>query len=847
MVSTSGQLHHLFQTVRGWLASYIVALCAVVATILVKQLINPFIDIPNPLLLFFAPIVVSAWHGGIGPGLFATGLSVLASDYLFIPPIFSFFNYGDGFGIWLTLFTFEGILISVFSATSRRNQRKLSVRERQQASVAKLGQRALASTPTALLMDQAVTLIARDLDVTHCQILALQPDKQDFLLQAGVGWRTDLIGQTRIPVNTASQAGYTLQAKEPVIVTDLRTETRFPGIPLFLDEGIVSGINIIIQGRENPFGILNTHTTRRRKFTKDDISFLQAVANVLATAIERERAEEDMRSDEERLKTILRQMPSGVMIAEAQSGRLILTNDKVEHIMRQPIQTTNSFDQHDQYVGFHPDGRPYEPEEWPLMRTIRSGEVIVDEEIDIRRDDETLGTILVSASPIKNHVEEVVAGVVTFLDITERKRAESTQRFLGEASTRLASSLDYATTMQTLAHVAVPTLADVCTIHALTEDGSIRQLAAAHADITKEHILWETERNFPVDPRNTYGVMQVIQSGQAELLYEPPMPMWEQHIPRPDHRTMLNQLDIQSHLCFPLTARGHILGAISFMLTQSDRRYTTNDIPLIEEFVHRAATAADNARLYLEAQEAVRTRDQFLSIASHELKTPLTSLRGYAELFQRRATREGTLKERDQRALTIILEQSSRLNRLIDSLLDLSRIQMGRLGIEHIPVDIRELTERIVERTRMTLDQHTLELYSVEQPLMVQGDELRLEQVLQNLIQNAIKYSPEGDMIRIQVGRREQTAHIVVTDQGIGIPAEALPRLFRRFYRAQNVDPKRISGMGIGLFLVKEIVTLHGGEVHVESQEGVGSTFTVSLPLVTPQLDDSPREETFAA
>ena len=554
-----------------------------------------------------------------------------------------------------------------------------------------------------------------------------------------------------------------------------------------------------------------------------------------------------MRSSEERLKTILQQMPSGVMIADARSGRLILTNEKVEHIMRRPIQTINSFDQHNQYVGFHSDGQPYSPEEWPLMRTIRSGEVIVDEEIDIQRGDETSATILVSASPIKNHLKQVVTGVVTFLDITERKRAESSQRFLVEASTRLASSLDYATTMQTLAHVAVPTLADVCTIHALAEDGVIRQLAAAHTDINKEHILWDIERHFPVDPDNTYGIMRVIQTGQAELLYEPPLPVWEQYVAHPEHRSRLAQLDIQSHLCFPLTARSHILGAISFMLTQSDRRYTASDIPLIEEFVRRAATAADNARLYLEAQEAVRTRDQFLSIASHELKTPLTSLRGYAELFQRRATREGTLKERDQRALTIILEQSSRLNRLIDSLLDLSRIQMGRLGIEQVPVDIRELTQRVVERTRMTADQHTLELHNAEQPLMVHGDELRLEQVLQNLIQNAIKYSPEGDRIRIQVERHEHTVHILVIDQGIGIPVEALPRLFRRFYRAQNVDPKRISGMGIGLFLVKEIVTLHGGEVHVESQEGIGSTFTVSLPLVTSQHDDHLREETVAA
>jgi signal transduction histidine kinase len=253
--------------------------------------------------------------------------------------------------------------------------------------------------------------------------------------------------------------------------------------------------------------------------------------------------------------------------------------------------------------------------------------------------------------------------------------------------------------------------------------------------------------------------------------------------------------------------------------------------------------AIDNARLYREAQAAVQLRDQFLSVASHELKNPLTALLGNAQLLQRRAGREGQLNERNQRAIGVIVEQSGRLNKMIAALLDISRIEHGRLSIEHNPVDVDALVRRVVDEIQPTLDRHTVICELSCESLIVSGDELRLEQVLQNLIGNAIKYSPNGGPVVVRVARRsavaspqpEQLAEqvcISVSDQGIGIPAEALPRLFGRFYRAPNADTDHISGMGIGLYVVNEIVALHGGGVEVESNIGVGSTFTVCLPLV---------------
>ncbi|HMA34494.1 MAG TPA: hybrid sensor histidine kinase/response regulator [Chloroflexia bacterium] len=232
-----------------------------------------------------------------------------------------------------------------------------------------------------------------------------------------------------------------------------------------------------------------------------------------------------------------------------------------------------------------------------------------------------------------------------------------------------------------------------------------------------------------------------------------------------------------------------------------------------------------------EAQQALRIRDHFLSIAAHELKTPMTSILGAAQLLQRRDAADGFLNPRDVRTLRILVQQTLRLHRLIISLLDLSRLQTGQLTIERQVVDLAALARRVVEEMGTAFERHTLTTSIPENPLLVTGDELRLEQVLYNLLQNAIKYSPRGGALAVRVAAEERLATISVTDHGIGIPAAAQPRLFTRFYRAENAAAPGISGMGVGLYVVREIMTLHGGRVEVASVEGQGSTFTVWLPL----------------
>jgi signal transduction histidine kinase len=281
----------------------------------------------------------------------------------------------------------------------------------------------------------------------------------------------------------------------------------------------------------------------------------------------------------------------------------------------------------------------------------------------------------------------------------------------------------------------------------------------------------------------------------------------------------------------PLKSRnGTIIGVLSVHFSQP-RHPSERETRLIDLYAQMAADAIENARLYQRAQDAIQVRDHFLSIAAHELKTPLTSLIGTAQLLQRRSDRDGLVTSSAAKAMHVIITQAKRLNKLILSLLDVSRIDAGRLTIERVPLDLGLLVRRVVEELQPTLDKHTVEYQLPRIPMLIEGDEVRLEQVVQNLLVNAIKYSPNDGPITVHVEHQEHQARLIVSDCGMGIPKEDQPHLFERFYRASNADMQYMSGMGIGLYVVKEIVTLHGGTVAVESREGAGSTFVVGLPL----------------
>ncbi|HSH82845.1 MAG TPA: ATP-binding protein, partial [Herpetosiphonaceae bacterium] len=279
--------------------------------------------------------------------------------------------------------------------------------------------------------------------------------------------------------------------------------------------------------------------------------------------------------------------------------------------------------------------------------------------------------------------------------------------------------------------------------------------------------------------------------------------------------------------------------ALTLVSAESGRRFGRAHLAHAEEVARRAALAVDNARLYREAQTAIREREVILSVASHELKNPLTALMGYARLLDSRAAVGRPMSERDVRGVRTIAEQGERLNQMLDLLLDIARIESGRLRLEQAPVDLGELIQRMVAEIEPGLNQHTINYQPPDAPLIVHGDTVRLEQVFRNLLNNAVKYSPQGGIVEARVERQDSSVLVAVRDEGIGIASDALPYLFQRFYRAPQEDVQQLGGLGVGLYVVREIVTLHGGSVDVASAEGEGSTFTVALPLHQQEPEQS--------
>ncbi len=301
-------------------------------------------------------------------------------------------------------------------------------------------------------------------------------------------------------------------------------------------------------------------------------------------------------------------------------------------------------------------------------------------------------------------------------------------------------------------------------------------------------------------------------------------------------RTAAAHDNLHTAFGFPVLLGNEVLGVMEFF-SQRIREPNAELLAMlgtigsqIGQVMERRRVEEERAALVGQLQAAVDLRDQFLSIAAHELKTPMTSLLLYLELLERRLQRASDANAAQLRAVHTIREQAERLNRLSSALLDLSRLQQGRLTIEREPVQLVDLVRSIVELQAPLWDRHHLQLHLPDAPLVVMGDALRLGQVVQNLLENAVKYSPGGGVVQVGLDRRDDYACLWVRDQGIGIPEEALPQLFGRFFRASNADPEHIAGLGIGLYLVKEIVTQHEGTVAVESHEGSGSTFTICLP-----------------
>ncbi|HEX3764422.1 MAG TPA: ATP-binding sensor histidine kinase [Kofleriaceae bacterium] len=416
------------------------------------------------------------------------------------------------------------------------------------------------------------------------------------------------------------------------------------------------------------------------------------------------------------------------------------------------------------------------------------------------------------------------------------EEAERRTAFLADAGVILGQSLAYEETLAQLGRLCVRSLAEWCVIDLVGKDGTLRRVASAHADPTKEPLLKELEDRYPPRRDSPHPAAQVLRSGEPLVLAELADDVLRRATHDEYHLHLVRALGSNSMMALPLAARGQPLGVLSLVTATPGRRYGPADLDLAIEVARRASTAIDKARLYREAQDAIRLRDEFLSIASHELRTPMTSLTLSLQTLLHAAPAGKTL---DPKAISgmirLAFHQTERLTQLIRDLLDVSRIETSQLRVTIAPVDLDAFVRDVVARFAPDLARARCEaVVSSERAARGLWDRSLLDQVVSNLLSNAIKFGA-GKPIELRTGEHAGTAWLSVTDHGIGIDPESQSQVFDRFARA--VSARHYGGLGLGLYISRKLVEAHHGTIRVESEPGRGSTFTVTLPCTPPGLE----------
>ena len=424
-------------------------------------------------------------------------------------------------------------------------------------------------------------------------------------------------------------------------------------------------------------------------------------------------------------------------------------------------------------------------------------------------------------------------------DVTERTRlleAEQEARaaaeaaavrssFLAEASALLDRSLDRVTTLDTLASVVVPALADCCLVDLILGDGSVRRLGFAHADPARADAL-QGLRAYPTGNQLGLLIDSAVSHGRTLNVRSVTKEWIDAHTESDEHRALVRLLAPASYVVIPLSARGQIFGAMAFMRCDTPRPYSDAEVALCEELAHRAAQAIENARLYGAAQHAIRARDDVLSVVSHDLRNPLSAIAMCNTTLLEQPPEDINVRNE---MLEMIGQSVDWMNRIIQDLLDIASIEAGKLSLHPRHSTVAEVLEQARPTLEALAKAHRFEVTIAPGLPHVSVDADRIAQVLSNLVGNAAKFTPEGGLIELDAERDgEGAVRISVRDEGSGIPADHLPHIFDRFWHSRGLSGKR--GTGLGLAISMGIVEAHGGRIWAESKPGRGSTFRFTIP-----------------
>ncbi|HEX8411459.1 MAG TPA: GAF domain-containing protein [Thermoanaerobaculia bacterium] len=429
--------------------------------------------------------------------------------------------------------------------------------------------------------------------------------------------------------------------------------------------------------------------------------------------------------------------------------------------------------------------------------------------------------------------------VGTTTDVHDERVADDHLRFLAEAGEVLASSLDYETTLRNVTELAVRTIADWCAVDVVDDQtGGYRRVAVAHVDPAKVEVARELQRRYPPRPDDD-TIARVIRTGKPEWMRNIPPEVIDAAAHDDEHRRLLRELGLRSFVTVPLTSHGQVRGVISFVLSfESGRTFSESDVRLAEELARRAGVAMENAQLYSAANEANRAKDEFLATLSHELRTPMTAVVGWARMLKMGLTADESVEAVDA------IEKSATVQmQLIEDILDMSRIMAGKLRIDTTPVDMRVVTEAALTAVRPAASVKGIEIVTSYAPNLppVAGDGNRLQQVVWNLLTNALKFTPRGGTVLVRIACGEEGVSVTVRDSGVGIDPAFLPHVFERFRQQDSSTTRAHGGIGIGLAIARYLIEMHGGEITAESEgAGRGATFRVVLPALESRARELP-------
>ncbi|HEX4961746.1 MAG TPA: ATP-binding protein [Thermoanaerobaculia bacterium] len=445
-----------------------------------------------------------------------------------------------------------------------------------------------------------------------------------------------------------------------------------------------------------------------------------------------------------------------------------------------------------------------------------------------------------SYAPLLDETGDLAGGLAVIRDVTERRDKEENRRrltFLAELGRELSTSLDYEEMLVLLPQLLVQEIADYVILDVFTEGSEIRRAAVAHRDPALCSLADELKRLDPPKVGAPLGMGRVLRTGEPILAPEITEDQIRSGARSAHHLELLLRLRPRSSILVPLVAHGRVLGALALSITQGERRYGPADLAFAEEVAQRSALALDNARLYAEAQESARRleaadrrKDEFLAMLAHELRNPLAAIANAGHALDRRAQGDPRMRE----LAAIVGRQTRHVARLVDDLLDVSRFSRGHIELRKTAFELRRAVEGAAETARPLLEQrrHALSIVLPDEPLWIEADVTRIEQVLANLLHNAAKFTPPAGCIELAARREGHEVVVAVSDNGTGISPELLPRIFDLFVQEERSLDRSQGGLGIGLTLVRTLVERHGGTVAAASDGlGRGSEITVRLPL----------------